>query len=50
MLTLCTEEKDARITQLKREIPALRMAIPLLTEDKQICKQQETEQFHKRAN
>ena len=35
---------------VKREISALRMAIPLLTKDKQIYKQQETEQFHKRAN
>jgi uncharacterized protein YbaR (Trm112 family) len=44
------EEKEAWITQLKREISALRTVIPLLLENKQINEQQGTEQFHKRAS
>jgi hypothetical protein len=44
------EEKDARITQLKREISALRIAIPLLLEEKDINGQNESEQFPKQAS
>jgi hypothetical protein len=41
------KEKEAQITQLKREISALRIAIPLLSEEKN---NNETEQFHKQAS
>ena len=41
------EEKEAQITQLKREISALKIAIPLLFEEKD---NNETEQLHKQAS
>jgi regulator of replication initiation timing len=44
------EEREGRITQLKREISALRIAISLLLEDKNINEQKETEQLRQQAS